>query len=621
MRAPPPPTVDELLSAHPWPEPLASQARLEWLWHFEVAMPLAALWPLVADTSRMNRALGTARMHFEERGSERWGRSVQGGVAHEWREVPWNWVAGQSMESVRLYERGFMRAVYGVFTFQPLDEARTRVNVYFGIIPRNLLGRVAIKLGFPSLEKDFRRVFSDVAGQYAAAQHAQMPVAPPPPLSPDAAARLATVAARLKSAQLPAHVVDRLFGWLATGDELDLHRIQIRERAAAWGFDEYELLRCALHATREGVLEISWDLICPHCRGVAEEYNALGGLTSKGECHVCEVDFDSKSAESVEITFHVHPSVRAIEKRTYCSAEPATKNHIRVQYEVGAGASRPLAPSLEPGSYRLRVHGHETYGFLDVSDAGAPAFSWEADTVGRAAVNRAPQLTLVNPAAEPRRFILEACRWSDYALRPGQLFSLQEYRDLFSEDYLAADVQLAVGEQTILFTDIVGSTAMYAARGDPAAFVEVRRHFAEVFEVVAKHRGAVVKTIGDAVMAAFNEPVDAVKAAHDIHACFPPGREDSPTRLRISLNTGACIAVKLNTGIDYFGHTVNVAAKLQALAEAWQVAMSDATYRAPGVEAWLQQQRGTVASLEYTSKALAAPVPVKQWTIFTEAGA
>lgn len=617
---PPPPTIDALLRAHPWPKAHAGTARLEWLWHFELSMPLDAVWPLVADTSRLNRALGTARMHFEDRGNERWGRSVQGGVAHEWREVPWNWVAGQSIESVRLYERGFMHVVYGVFTFEALGPERTRVNVYFGIVPRGWLGKVAINFGFPSLQKDFTRVFSELEQQYAAVKHAKLPAPAPAPASAEVTARLSAVATRLKRDGLAPGLVDQLINWISTGDEQDLYRIQIRERAAAWGVDEYELLRVALHATREGVLEISWDLICPHCRGVAEEYDALGGLTSKGACKVCEIDFDSKTSESVEITFHVQQSVRAIEKRTYCSAEPATKDHIRVQYELAPGAELKVSPSLNPGSYRLRVHGHEQYGFLDVSDGGAAAYTWLPDTLERVTVNRTPALTLRNSAAQPRRFILEACSWSDYALRPGQLFSLQEYRDLFSEDYLAADVQLAVGEQTILFTDIVGSTAMYAARGDPAAFVEVRRHFTEVFTVVARHRGAVVKTIGDAVMASFNDPVDAVKAAHDIHAAFPPGRGETATKLRISLNTGACIAVKLNTGIDYFGHTVNVAAKLQALAEAWQVAMSDATYNASGVAAWLGQQRGSVAALEYTSKALAAPVAVKQWTVFSDSG-
>ena len=190
---------------------------------------------------------------------------------------------------------------------------------------------------------------------------------------------------------------------------------------------------------------------------------------------------------------------------------------------------------------------------------------------------------------------------------------------MFSEDYIAADVRLGVGEQTLLFTDVVGSTAFYASRGDPAAFVEIKKHFDELFAIVVANRGAVVKTIGDAVMASFTSPLDAVRAARQIHDAFHPGRTDTPIRLRISLNTGPCIAVRLNANADFFGGTVNVAAKLQALAEGHQIAMSEATYRSPSVADYLAEQGAELEILSYTSKALPAPVSVRRWTVYREA--
>ena len=613
----PPKTVEQVLALHPWPQAHGAAPRLEWLWHFEVALTVEQLWPLIADSSRMNRALGVAEMKFEDRGGVRWGTSRPGGVAHEWVEVPWNWVAGQWVESTRIYERGFSKVVYAVFMLEALTPERTRLSVYFGAIPRHLIGKLALFYGFPSLEKDFKRVLAQVSEQF----NAMKPVLflpPPEAVSGEAETKLKEAEKRLKAHGLDGACVGRLFGWIRTGDEEDLYRIQIRERARAWQLDEQQLLRVALHATREAVLEISWDIICPHCRGVTEEVGSLGGLTAKGACEVCELEFGTDAAESVEITFHVHPSFRAIAHRTFCSAEPATKEHIRLQRDLAPGAQFVVSPKLPPGSYRLRLHARSDYGFIDVSTAAPAQCEWKASTVAREAVSPEATLTLRNDSGKPQRFILEAARWSDHALRPGQLFSLQEYRDLFSEDYLSTDVQLAIGDQTILFTDIVGSTAMYAERGDPAAFMEVKNHFDEVFPVVARHRGAVVKTIGDAVMAAFSDPLDAVKASRDIHACFPPGRTDSATRLRISLNSGPCIAVKLNTGVDYFGQTVNLAAKLQSLAESWQVAMSESVLRAPGVAVWLEKENVTLEAVSFASKALREPLPVKRWTCFVE---
>jgi class 3 adenylate cyclase len=198
------------------------------------------------------------------------------------------------------------------------------------------------------------------------------------------------------------------------------------------------------------------------------------------------------------------------------------------------------------------------------------------------------------------------------------LLSFQEFRDLFSEEYIGADVKLAVGEQTLLFTDVVGSTAFYAMRGDPAAFVEIKKHFDEVFKIVGDNRGAVVKTIGDAVMATFVNPLDAVRASQLIHKTFHPKREDTPIRLRISLNTGPCIAVRLNANADFFGGTVNIAAKLQALAEGYQIAMSEQTFKSPGVPEFIAEQNARIDELIYESKALKEKVPVRRWSVFTE---
>ena len=119
-------------------------------------------------------------------------------------------------------------------------------------------------------------------------------------------------------------------------------------------------------------------------------------------------------------------------------------------------------------------------------------------------------------------------------------------------------------------------------------------------------------------VATFVDPIDSVRASKKIHDTFHPARTDTPIRLRISLNTGPCIAVRLNANADFFGGTVNVAAKLQAMAEGYQIAMSEATYRAPGVAEFLAEQTADLDLLEYTSKALPAPVVVRRWSVYRE---
>ena len=110
-----------------------------------------------------------------------------------------------------------------------------------------------------------------------------------------------------------------------------------------------------------------------------------------------------------------------------------------------------------------------------------------------------------------------------------------------------------------------------------------------------------------------------MQAARAIHEAFPPGRGPRSLRLRVSLNSGRCIAVRLNAAIDYFGHTVNVAAKLQSLAEAWQIAMSEPTAASPRVAEWLAAQGSELEDLTIQLKGFAQPIRAKRWTVYREA--
>jgi class 3 adenylate cyclase len=607
-------TMAQLLELHPWPKDHTGAKRIERLWVFDLPGTPAALWPFVSDTSRMNRALGTAEMTFVEKDGKRYGSAKNGGVRHEWLEVPWNWVAEQWLTCLRVYERGFMKAMWSVHRLECIPSG-TRYYLYFGAIPRGAFGAAALRIGFPTLERAYRRVLPQLAKQLDVPRPEILQL-PPPPLAEQADARLRAGRDQLLAEGLPAPCVDALVDWIRTGDDADLHRIQIRERARTWKLPELDLLRTALHATRAGLLDLSWDTICPHCRGLREETGKLSQIRAQSHCEVCRIDFTTDAPETIEVTFRVHPSIREVPERLYCSAEPATRDHVRMQYTLAAGAKATLRPTLAPGRYTAFA-GTRGGWHVDVDDDGPAKLVWAEHAQGTVVrANAMPEIEMHNDRAEPERFSIERATWSADALRPGHLLSFQEFRDLFSEEYIGADVKLAVGEQTLLFTDVVGSTAFYASRGDPAAFVEIKKHFDEVFAIVVKYRGAVVKTIGDAVMATFVDPVDALRASREIHDAFHPARADTPIRLRISLNTGPCIAVRLNANADFFGGTVNIAAKLQALAEGHQIALSEATYRASGVAAYLAEQGAQLEELAYESPALPEPVKVRRWTVY-----
>ena len=90
-----------------------------------------------------------------------------------------------------------------------------------------------------------------------------------------------------------------------------------------------------------------------------------------------------------------------------------------------------------------------------------------------------------------------------------RMLTNQTFRDVFKADNLNIDQRLKITSLTFLFTDLKGSTALYERVGDLAAFDLVRAHFHALLEIISSEKGAVVKTIGDAVMATFIRPEHA----------------------------------------------------------------------------------------------------------------
>jgi class 3 adenylate cyclase len=161
----------------------------------------------------------------------------------------------------------------------------------------------------------------------------------------------------------------------------------------------------------------------------------------------------------------------------------------------------------------------------------------------------------------------------------------QTFRNLYWSEVIDADEGLKIRDTTFLFTDLKGSTALYDQLGDLKAYHLVRQHFDALTKVVVNHSGAVVKTIGDALMASFPTPPDAMQAALEMFGAigeFNKGRTEHLV-LKIGLHTGHSILVTLNDRLDYFGQTVNIASRIQQLAEADEICISHDVYAHPGV--------------------------------------
>jgi class 3 adenylate cyclase len=133
----------------------------------------------------------------------------------------------------------------------------------------------------------------------------------------------------------------------------------------------------------------------------------------------------------------------------------------------------------------------------------------------------------------------------------------------------------------------------------------VRDHFGVMRASIARHDGALIKTIGDAVMAVFRSSEAALLAAVEIQREFTAGEiaQGNPAlRVKLGLHRGPCIAVNANDVLDYFGSTVNIAARVQSESVGGDIVVTDELLEDPGVRLILERERARVEQFEQQLK-------------------
>ncbi len=219
-----------------------------------------------------------------------------------------------------------------------------------------------------------------------------------------------------------------------------------------------------------------------------------------------------------------------------------------------------------------------------------------------------PQLRALGPDAEDRAYRREmSLQFPPTTVH--ELMTVQTFRDWAQNEPLPSGEHLEIRRATVWFSDLRGSTALYARNGDPLAYDLVREHFDLVFDAINQCQGAVVKTLGDGIMAVFISNSCAIEAARHAHRAlgrFNRQRDLSPERclaLKVGIHAGPSILVTLNDRLDYFGTTVNIASRVEHLALGKQTLYTEPVHADPDVQAIIadtpvESFRSTLRGLE-----------------------
>ncbi len=390
--------------------------------------------------------------------------------------------------------------------------------------------------------------------------------------------------------------------------------------AARRGLDEERAIAAFLHAARVGLFDLSWNVLCPGCGGVLDASASLKTIhRDEYTCALCAVGYEPTLDEMVEVSFTVNPRVRRIAAHDPHTL-PMWEYYRQIFWSTGIDLPEDFEeiinetvidsielPPGERASLSLQLPQEfvivfepvtHSAQFLDVK--GEPTRERQNLT---AVFNRvsAPTATL---AMRPGPLRLSLENRTDVRVLPGvwiagqklhdllgkrrpfltakRLLTNQTFRDIYRTDTLDVDQRLKITSLTFLFTDLKGSTELYERVGDLVAYDLVRAHFRVLNEIIAAEAGAVVKTIGDAVMATFPTPDRAVAAAlrmREAMRSIKDGERD--LLLKIGIHEGPCLAVMLNERQDYFGQTVNIAARVQGLAASRSILATEAVVGHP----------------------------------------
>src|SRR5712671_4802393 len=426
-------------------------------------------------------------------------------------------------------------------------------------------------------------------------------------------------------------VADAIQLLIEQGEDHELNRINLLDFSGRTGLDEERVISGFLHASRLGLFDLTWNVLCPGCGGVLDAHSTLKSLRHDDyHCGLCACGYEASVDEQVEVAFTVSSRVRRIAAHDP-NALPIWEYFKQIFWSSGIDLNKDSFASLTDQVVldALELPPHEKAvlplqlpkEFIIVFEPVTHAAQF-IDVQGEP-IRERQQLSLIynkiqapvgTMTLRPGPLRLSLDNQTDVRVLPSvfiaaealhhligkrkpfltakRMLTNQTFRDVYKADNLNIDQRLKITSLTFLFTDLKGSTALYERVGDLVAFDLVRAHFHALLEIISSEKGAVVKTIGDAVMATFVRPEHALAAGlrmRDAMREFNANHRQEDLLLKIGIHEGPCLAVMLNERQDYFGQTVNIAARVQGLATSQAIHITGPVIDAPAVAAILDK--------------------------------
>jgi len=470
-------------------------------------------------------------------------------------------------------------------------------------------------------------------------------------------------------------MISKLENSIRSANDEDLFRVNPLQWAQEKNVDGNEAIDLFLHATKAGLFYMDWNVICPCCGKITQSLRDLHGVQSQINCTVCFRNAKATLDDYVQITFTLSESIRSLRfhhPESLSLEDYCFKYLFERGVRLGEGGALTLADFMvmitkhfstfssgekitvetEVGNGILfcnDLFSQKGFAFLvdDALDAGLQTVAIKLTEAGFE-VPLPPILpgelhiaqkfmTGTFYALHPGKVVLEFEQASDSkaalivwgasleqirnmpdasfvpSLTANRLFACQTFHDLFHAEVFQESEGFGVKDVTLLFTDLKSSTQLYQQIGDLNAFALVREHYGVLNKAILHQHGAVVKTIGDAIMATFTQPIEAVGAGLEMLEELRKLNQASHREdliLKIGIHRGAAISVTLNDRIDYFGQTVNIASRVQSSAGGEEIFLTEEIYCSAGVQDMLKNRHCHTEPIQVQLKGITEQVKI-----------
>ena len=571
-------------------------------WDFESRSDCRQLWKLVSDIDLLYRQIGQLPVR-----NVRLSRTVDGpsqtAVSYEslyrpdiWNEAPVEWEAPYYLRIRRSYLRGYLKSLNITVTLLETDTGCT-VSFSFEGEANGLAGSL---LAGRTFNGGFRNRLKKAIAEFdQSTDEKRLPAECRESKLMLQFSGLQNRIPELLRASGERVISENLVNAIRYGDEISISHLSPVKLASLWEKPLHSVLNVMFHASKLGILNFSWDINCPECSELLQNCDSLNDISEPLFCNCCEKEVKADFHNSIRIRFEPHPMARRISGKTFSAGSPARLPHRLVNSVLPPGQSQKFISAKKEGSYRIHSRELDVSVQMTISKDGDhdSSFSFVCPGQPVKSLNPAPgsEITIHNKSRKPITVTFEDMSLEDHYVSASEISSLPEFRNLFPTELIRDKKNIAAIKLTVLFTDLFNSSDIYNTNGDETAVGMVMEHFDIMQRVIEEERGSIVKTIGDSVMAVFPRPIYAVRAFHKAQETF---RNVSDTKRSIMLkggvHTGDCVAVTLNSRIDYFGNTVNIASRLVDFARGDEIVISGEVYNCPDLKNFLHHERNQI---------------------------